>query len=120
MALTQHVTNSVQHGKKEEIFEVLARFLAHETSSFEKENGLTLQMNKGCSVYEKRNIPLMIDYDSDIVGVERLHQQLRKLMSLIYDDIICYFHDEDGSLSSDLTAKITKISIHQMSSLYLL
>lgn len=50
----------------------------------------------------------MTDYDSDIVGIERLHQQLRKLMSLIYDDIICYFMMNMGLLSSDLTAKITK------------
>lgn len=41
-------------------------------------------------------------------------------MSLIYDDIICYFMMNMDLLSSDLTAKITKISIHQMSSLYLL
>lgn len=76
--------------------------------SFGEENGFTLRCNKGCSVYTETEHPLMTDYDSDIVGVERLHQQLRKLMSLIYDDIICYFMMNMNLLSSDLTAKITK------------
>lgn len=62
----------------------------------------------------------MTDYDSDIVGVERLHQQLRKLMSPYMMILSVIFMMNMGLLSSDLTAKITKISIHQMSSLYLL
>ena len=45
---------------------------------------------KDAAPFAKPEHPLMTDYNSDIVGVERLHQQLRKLMSLIYDDIICY------------------------------
>ena len=96
--IAQHVTNLFSTVKKKGIFKVLARFLHMKHHSFREKNGLTLRCNKGCSVYAETEHPLMTDYDSDIVGVERLHQQLRKLMSLIYDDIICYFHDEYGSV----------------------
>ena len=51
--------------------------------------------------------PLMTNYYSDIIRIERLHQKMREIMSLIYDNIICYLHSKKIAL----TAKITKISI---------
>lgn len=57
-----------------------------------KENSLSHRRSKGCPVYLETEHPLMTNYYSDIIRIERLHQKMREFICLTYDNIICYLH----------------------------